>query len=169
MKKLFLVVAVFSLVCVFGGAPSITIDAEHFASLETPTPKLVYDGVSVSYVFDSVGKNSLELGGSLAFLSSASAAEYYKNDFFNSIIKVYTGQVYDFTSDSAVGLRVISRVGFVSANFSKFGFFYSITPVFYIRVGFLSFGISSGLELEQFFTDKPLPLFHAGGEITYRF
>ncbi len=166
-KYLMAVLLAISILCT--GTPSIIIDGEHFASIGKETPSLVYDGISVAYLLDSGGKNSLELGGGFSFVSPVSSRDYFQNDFFNTVLKVFVGQAYDFTGESSAGLRVVSRVGFLVLNFGKFGFFYSIAPVFYVRVGFLSFGISVGLEIEQFFGEKTLPVFHTGGEITYRF
>ena len=150
-------------------SPAIIIDGKHYTSMGQSPSVLVYDGVSVSYVFSANGKNSIELGGNFSFVSPISSGEYFREDSFNTVIKVHGGQIYDFTNESSLGLRVISRVGLVTANFDKFGLFYSIAPVFYVRVGFLSFGICAGLEIAQFFGGDTLPVFHAGGEITYRF
>jgi hypothetical protein len=166
-KYLMAVLLAASVLC--AGTPSIIIDGGHFTSIGKETPSLVHDGISVSYLLDSGGKNSLELGGGFSFVSPVSSRDYFQKDFFNTVLKVFIGQAYDFTGESSAGLRVVSRAGFLVLNFGKFGFFYSIVPVFYVRVGFLSFGVNVGLEIEQFFGEKTLPVFYAGGEITYRF
>ena len=166
-KYLMAVLLTISILCT--GAPSIIIDGGHFTNVGKETPSFVYDGVSVAYLFDFGGKNSLELGGGVSFVSPVSSRDYFQNDFFNTVLKICIGQAYDFTGESSAGLRVVSRAGFLVLNFGKFGLFYSISPVFYVRVGFLSFGISVGLEIEQFFGEKTLPVFQTGGEITYRF
>ncbi|MBN2219339.1 MAG: hypothetical protein JW697_03575 [Kosmotogaceae bacterium] len=151
------------------GLASLIIDGIHYSGFGSEDDNLVYDGINVAYVFSQKGKNSLELGGNFSFVSPASSEDFYIKGHFNTLIKLFAGQAYDLTEESAVGLRVVSRVGLMAANFDKFGIFFSITPVVYVRVGFLSFGVAVGLELEKFFGMETLPVFHAGGEISYRF
>lgn len=151
------------------GFGSLIIDGMHYSGIASAGGELVYDGINAAYVISQIGKNSFELGGNFSFISPSSSEEFYKSGHFNTMLKVFAGQAYDLTEKSAAGLRVASRVGLMTANFDKFGIFFSITPVIYVRVGFLSFGVSLGVELEQFFGMETLPVFHAGGEITYRF
>jgi len=164
--------AVISLLIVFLmsslGLASLIIDGIHYSGFGSED-KLVYDGINVAYVLSQTGKNSLELGGNFSFVSPVSSEDFYINGHFNTLLKLFAGQAYDLTEESAVGLRVVSRAGLITTNVDKFGIFFSITPIAYVRVGFLSFGAAVGLELEKFFGMETLPVFHAGGEISYRF
>ncbi|HNU22692.1 MAG TPA: hypothetical protein PKN37_00410 [Mesotoga sp.] len=164
-------IMLFLMVIVLGsmGFSSLIIDGIHYSGIESESDMLIYDGINAAYVISQIGKNSFEIGGNFSFISSASSELFYKSGHFNTVLKAFVGHAYDLTEESAAGLRVVSRVGLMAANFEKFGVFFSITPVVYVRVGFLSFGVAAGLELEQFFGTKTLPVVHAGGEITYRF
>jgi len=112
-KYLMAVLLTISILCT--GAPSIIIDGGHFTNVGKETPSFVYDGVSVAYLFDFGGKNSLELGGGVSFVSPVSSRDYFQNDFFWRIFGRFESRVKGRFS----GLE-LRQVRFILLHISRF-------------------------------------------------
>ena len=90
---------------------------------------------SMWLMYCQTGRIPLELGGNFSFVSPVSSEDFYINGHFNTLLKLFAGLAYDLTENHC-RTKSCFKSRLITTNVDKFGIFFSITPIVYVRSDF---------------------------------
>ncbi len=141
-------VFVVSTVC----AAQISLDIFHANSggIDNEGRAVYHSGPIVVYSHSVQFKQTIDGVLGLTVIDRASSSHFYGKDRVNLIIRGGAGTSFDTNPEGVLGMRFSTAGGLVLMNFSDFGWFLSMSPVFYARIGSLFIGLGGGVDLMRF-------------------
>lgn len=148
MAAAVVLVFIFSTVC----AAQISLDIFHANSggISNQGRAIYHSGPIVVYSHSIQLKQTIDGMFGLTVIDRASSSQFYGKERINLIIRGGVGTSFDTNPEGVLGMRFSTSGGLALMNFSDFGWFLSISPLFYARIGSLFIGLGGGIDLMRF-------------------
>ncbi len=133
-------------------AGTVSIDIFHANTLgiDNDGRAIYQSGALISYSHSVQLRQTFDGLLGIMVIDSASSSEFYGKDDLNLIIRGGVGTSYDTSPEGVFGMRFSATAGLVLMNFSDFGWFLNISPLFYVRIGSICIGAGGGVDLMRF-------------------